>query len=157
MNVRVGASMASFFISADWSKSPDKRSVYIADLQKRRIRRGKPSGASWDLNALLETSRDLSQEGPVLIGIDAVLGVPVGYWRPCIIHEQDGRRKASSGAVRYGQSVSPPRPLGMTSWPGSSGSSSIIRAGRRVSTRHRSATGFQRRSCPAADRMPVSP
>ena len=73
--------MVSYFLSADWSKSPRKRSVYIADRRKRRIRRGKPSGASWDLGALLETARDLSQDGPVLIGIDAILGVPEGYWR----------------------------------------------------------------------------
>lgn len=81
--------MTSYFISADWSKDPGKRSVYIADLQKRHIRKGKPSGAFWNLDALLEKSRDLSQEGPVLIGIDAVLGVPEGYWHSVL----DERRR----------------------------------------------------------------
>ena len=73
--------MMSFFLSADWSKHPGKRSVYVAHLRERRIRKVTPSKASWNLDGLLDLAENLSQDGPVLIGIDVVLGVPEGYWR----------------------------------------------------------------------------
>ena len=73
--------MMSFFLSADWSKFPGKRSVYVARLRERCIRKATPSKASWNLNGVLDLAKNLSQDGPVLIGIDVVLGVPGGYWR----------------------------------------------------------------------------
>lgn len=74
-------SMISQFLSADWSKRPDKRSVYMADVGKRRIGKCEPSGGSWDVAALLELARRHALDGAVLIGVDVVLGVPAGYWR----------------------------------------------------------------------------
>ena len=73
--------MVSYFVSADWSKSPGKRSVYVADRRERCIRKGELSGACWDLGSLLDETDNLSEDGTVLIGIDVVLGVPEGYWR----------------------------------------------------------------------------
>ena len=73
--------MVSYFVSADWSKSTAKRSVYLADVREGRIEKCIRSGASWDLKALLDVADDLSRDGSVLIGVDVVLGVPEGYWR----------------------------------------------------------------------------
>ena len=74
-------SSVPYFLSADWSKRPDKRSVYLADCRKPRVRRCEPPpGLGWDLDALLRRAQDLARDGPVLVGIDVVLGVPKGYW-----------------------------------------------------------------------------
>lgn len=69
----------AFFISADWSKDERKRSVHTADLRNRRIWREECAG--WNLQALLKRAGELTKHGAVLVGIDAVLGVPAGYWR----------------------------------------------------------------------------
>lgn len=66
----------SFFVSADWSKKKEKRSVHVADLRGRRIRY---EGTGWILRTLLDLARD--RDGPVLVGVDAALGVPDSYWR----------------------------------------------------------------------------
>ncbi len=67
------------FISADWSKDPHKRAVYVADVRNLCIR--KVENPNWNVNALLELAERLSESGPVLIGVDVVLGVPAGYWQ----------------------------------------------------------------------------
>ena len=67
------------FVSADWSKDARKRSVHVADLSARRIHR--PEDSDWTLRALLHLAARLAQRGSVLVGIDAALGVPPGYWR----------------------------------------------------------------------------
>lgn len=67
-----------FFISADWSKDARKRSVHVADLSNRRIWREERD--DWNLTRLLELSNELAKRAPVLLGIDAALGVPPGYW-----------------------------------------------------------------------------
>ena len=68
------------FVSADWSKDAGKRSVHVAMPRTRCIRRVKST--AWSLAALLELARELKEEtGPVLLGMDLALGVPVGYWR----------------------------------------------------------------------------
>ena len=82
--------MVACFVSADWGKSPEKRSVYIADFRARRIQRGEPPGASWDVDALLDLANRLARNGPVLVGVDVVLGVPQGYWR--LVLEERRRR-----------------------------------------------------------------
>lgn len=69
----------SHFISADWSKCPSKRSVYVADMRKMCIR--KAVDTSWDVGALLNLAKELSGNGRVLVGVDVVLGVPADYWR----------------------------------------------------------------------------
>ncbi|MCY4550600.1 MAG: hypothetical protein OXC28_19730 [Defluviicoccus sp.] len=37
-----GKLLTPYFLSADWSKRPDKRSVYLADCRERRVRRCEP-------------------------------------------------------------------------------------------------------------------
>ena len=66
----------SFFVSANWSEKEKRRSVHVADLRGRRIR---CEGTGWTLKTLLDLARE--QDGPVLVGVDAALGVPDGYWR----------------------------------------------------------------------------
>ena len=82
--------MRAYFISADWSKESTKRSVYVADIDKRSI--WKPSTPGfWNLEALLELANTLRQSGPVLIGVDVVLGVSNGFWRMAL--EKSGRHQ----------------------------------------------------------------
>jgi len=75
---RIPLASPAVFISADWSKDPRKRSVHVADLGQRRIWR--PEDGRWDLGTVLELARCLARRGPVLVGLDLVLGVPSGYW-----------------------------------------------------------------------------
>lgn len=82
--------MCAYFISADWSKESTKRSVYVADIDKRSIWKASTKG-SWNFKALLELADSLRQNGPVLIGVDVVLGVSNGYWR--MILEKCGRHR----------------------------------------------------------------
>ena len=72
--------MVSYFLSADWSKRPDKRSVYVGEIRERRIRRCRLRGGAWGLGALLDAAESLPERGPVVIGVDVVLGLPRGYW-----------------------------------------------------------------------------
>ena len=81
--------MVSCFVSADWSKRPEKRSVYVADRREWRIWKGGLSGTSWDVDALLDLGEHHARDGTVLIGVDVVLGVPEGYWR-WVLHEHRG-------------------------------------------------------------------
>ena len=69
------------FVSADWSKDAGKRSVHVAMPRTRCIRRAKST--AWRLAVLLELALELKEEtgGPVLLGMDLALGVPVGYRR----------------------------------------------------------------------------
>jgi len=77
--VKIGF-MISYFISADWGKKPNKRAVWISDRNNRRIYKAETS-SNWNLSELLKRAYSLSNKGPVLIGIDVVLGVPASYWR----------------------------------------------------------------------------
>ena len=72
------SSFPAFFVSADWGKNAGKRSVHVADLPGRRIWREEYSG--WTLTTLLKLAGKLARRGSVLVGIDAALGVPAGYW-----------------------------------------------------------------------------
>ncbi|MDE2851454.1 MAG: hypothetical protein OXP74_12690 [Acidobacteriota bacterium] len=68
-----------FFVSADWSKEPGKRAVYVADLGERRIfREARPD---WRFDSLMDLAEELSAEGSVVVGVDVVLGVPRSYWK----------------------------------------------------------------------------
>ena len=71
-------SFPAFFVSADWGKDARKRSVHVADLSGRRIWREERD--DWNLTRLLKLSIGLAERGSVLVGIDAALGVPAGYW-----------------------------------------------------------------------------
>ena len=79
--------MLSFFISADWSKDPRKRSVYVAHFANRRIRKVHPGSTGWNLDSLLSLACEYSSRGRVLVGVDLALGVSRGYWRRVV----DGR------------------------------------------------------------------
>ena len=73
--------MFASFVAADWSKDPKKRSVYVADIENRSIYKAPaPTTGIWNLKTLLEFANSLRQNGPVLIGVDVVLGVSNGYW-----------------------------------------------------------------------------
>lgn len=69
----------AFFLSADWSKDVRKRSVHVADIHARRILSAERRG--WNLAKLLAVAREKAQRGPVLIGIDLVIGLPDRYWQ----------------------------------------------------------------------------
>ena len=60
----------------------------MAELSARRISR--PGSNGWTLEALLQLAADLAQDGSVLVGIDAALGVPAGYWRAVQARDWDG-------------------------------------------------------------------
>ena len=77
----------AYVVSADWSKHAHKRSVYIIDLQQRRIRRAESH--AWNLESLLTLAKNLACNGSVLVGIDLALGVSRDYWR----RVRDGRRR----------------------------------------------------------------
>lgn len=71
--------MLSFFISADWSKLPGKRCVYVADLCNRRLTRPLEPPGRWSLASMLALARTLP--GRVLIGVDVGMGVSCGFWQ----------------------------------------------------------------------------
>ena len=73
--------MVAYFLSADWGKRPDKRSVFVADVASRQIRACERPHGGWNLNTLLEKARRLAWGGRVLVGVDVVFGVPRGYWK----------------------------------------------------------------------------
>lgn len=62
-------------IAADWAKDARKRSAFISNLGTRQVGRLEFDG---ELAGLLEYASSLT--GPVLLGIDAALGVPTGFW-----------------------------------------------------------------------------
>ena len=78
-----------FFLSADWSKEPRKRAVYIADLKERRICR--EARSDWKLDSLIGLGEELSAEGSVLVGVDVVLGVPKSYWKLILADSRHGQ------------------------------------------------------------------
>ena len=84
----------AFFVSADWSKDTRKRSVHVADLAARRIRR--PQNQDWTLTALLHLATELARRGSVLVGVDAALGVPAGYWSAVQAHDWNKQVKPAN-------------------------------------------------------------
>ncbi len=76
---RRGSPPLSFFISADWSKSPAKRRVYVAELRRRRLCKPPEPPGRWSLASILELARTLP--GRVLVGADVGMGVSRGFWR----------------------------------------------------------------------------
>ena len=68
MNYPRMESQPRFFVSADWSKDPRKRSVYVADLSKRLIYR--ETRPDWALGSLMALAGQLSEQGSVLVGVD---------------------------------------------------------------------------------------
>ena len=81
-----------FFVSADWSKEPGKRAVYVADLREHRIFR--EARSDWRFDSLMALAEELSAEGSVLVGVDVVLGVPRSYWN--LVHDDSRCGQPSS-------------------------------------------------------------
>lgn len=85
-------SQPRLFVSADWSKDPRKRSVYVADLSKRLIyREARPD---WALESLMALATKLREQGSVLVGVDLALGVPRSYWQPVLGQPRCGQPAA---------------------------------------------------------------
>ena len=69
-------------IAADWGRVAGKRSAYVASCARRwTIRRKDPGVGGWSLKALVSEAQRLRDHtgASVLVGIDAVLGVPASY------------------------------------------------------------------------------
>lgn len=81
-----------FLVSADWSKEPGKRAVYVADLREHRIFR--EARSDWRFDSLMALAEELSAEGSVLVGVDVVLGVPRSYWN--LVHDDSRCGQPSS-------------------------------------------------------------
>lgn len=67
----------SAVLCADWAKEFSKRSVYVADVSARTVRRVSETG--WSVGAVLEEAQRLSAHGCVLAAFDVPLGVPESY------------------------------------------------------------------------------
>ncbi len=75
MKSAAGAPGFSSIVAVDWGKDLSKRCAWVADVSRRTV---KPlEGGPWYLESVLSSCRCLP--GPVLLGIDAVLGVPRAY------------------------------------------------------------------------------
>jgi len=71
-------------VSVDWSKELRKRSVYTAiPARGWGIQREEPPTRGWSLGEILSVAHRLHNENglPVLVGIDAVLGLPAAFAR----------------------------------------------------------------------------
>jgi hypothetical protein len=67
----------SAVLCADWGKDFPKRSVYVADVPARVVRRVSADG--WTAAGVLEEAERRSSRGSVLATFDAPLGVPESY------------------------------------------------------------------------------
>jgi hypothetical protein len=72
-------------ICADWSKAARKRSVYVADVDRRTIERMENS--SWTVAEVINAAKRLASAGPVIVGFDVPLGVPSAYLQAARDHE----------------------------------------------------------------------
>ncbi len=63
---------------ADWSKDPRKREVYLADVERREVRR---LPGPWTAAGVIEAARQAAGDGAALATFDAPIGVPISYWR----------------------------------------------------------------------------
>lgn len=69
-------------VSADWGREVNKRAVYLARCEPAwTVTRESPPNDGWTLEGLVELGRGLGHENgaPVLIGIDAALGLPSAF------------------------------------------------------------------------------
>jgi hypothetical protein len=65
-------------LCADWSKSHRKRAVWSATTTGA-VKVGRIFRPTWTLSSLLDEAHRLSDSGPVLVALDAPLGVPDSY------------------------------------------------------------------------------
>jgi hypothetical protein len=72
-------------LCADWGKDIRKRSLYVADVSTRSVRR--VAGSAWSLGTVLKEAERWASIGPVLATFDAPLGIPeIGQHNP---HQRD--------------------------------------------------------------------
>ena len=64
-------------ICADWGKESRKRSVYVADVVQRTIRRLESD--AWTLTGILRNPEMWASRGTVVVAIDAPLGIPASF------------------------------------------------------------------------------
>lgn len=64
-------------LCADWGKESYKRTVYVADVSARIVRR--VDGGEWSVGSVLDEARRRASRGPVLATLDAPLAVPESY------------------------------------------------------------------------------
>jgi hypothetical protein len=67
----------SAVICADWGKESRKRSVYLADVAQRTIRRLESD--AWILTVILRSAEMWASRGTVMVAIDAPLGIPASF------------------------------------------------------------------------------
>ena len=65
-------------LCADWSKDARKREVYLADVERREVRR---LVGTWTASAVIEAARRAAGDGAALATFDAPIGVPTSYWQ----------------------------------------------------------------------------
>ena len=65
-------------LCADWGMGAGKRTVYVADVSSRVVRRI-ASNIPWSVAAILSAANSMAVKGPVLAAFDAPLGVPESY------------------------------------------------------------------------------
>jgi len=66
-------------VSADWSKSRDRRAAWIADVPKRFVSPLQPPAEGWTVGALFDATELFDSHRPALVAFDAPLGVPRSY------------------------------------------------------------------------------
>jgi hypothetical protein len=64
-------------ICADWGKESRKRSVYVADVVQRTIRRLESD--AWTLAGILRNAEMWASRGTVMVAVDAPLGIPASF------------------------------------------------------------------------------
>jgi hypothetical protein len=67
----------SAVICADWGKESRKRSVYVADVVQRTIRRLESD--AWTLAGILRNAEMWASRGTVMVAVDAPLGIPASF------------------------------------------------------------------------------
>jgi len=66
-------------LCADWSKSRAKRSVYIARVAERSVK--KVTGTKWSFGEVMKLATKEREHGKVLVAFDVPLGVPASYFK----------------------------------------------------------------------------
>ncbi len=64
-------------LCADWGKEKRKRSVYVADVAGRTVKR--VAAGEWSLAAVVGEAERWTPNGSVLVTLGAPLGVPESY------------------------------------------------------------------------------
>jgi hypothetical protein len=76
---KVETSGLSTILCADWGKESRKRSVYVAEIGARTVRR--LAASEWSVTTVLAEAENWTTDGSVLVTFDAPLGVPETYPR----------------------------------------------------------------------------